>query len=216
MTDLSIRARSVLCVEDDPSARAVLSEVLAGHYATFASNAYEGIRALNSGVYDMYVLNYWLPDWSGVQLCREIRKIDPHGPVIFCTHAERDEDRKRAMRAGANVYLGKPIDAQVLQGQIIVWLELADVESTRAKVAEEQAIDEELTRRAADALSRVDAARESAMRALERTARIKAYKAFVEGGGTRANFHRWWPLVLGSARANTGLPAPKSRSRYSA
>ncbi|MDB5904550.1 MAG: two component transcriptional regulator [Betaproteobacteria bacterium] len=214
MTDLTLRSRCVLCVEDDPEARAVLSEVFAGHTRTFARNAYEGICALNSGIYDMYVLDYWLPDWSGVQLCREIRKVDPHGPVIFCTAAVRDEDRKRAMRAGANAYLGKPIDRVALHAQMVAWLELADVESIHAKVEEERAIHDELSRRACEALARADAARDSATLALERSARTKAYKAFIARGGTRANFDRWWPQVFGSARASTGLPAPASRSRY--
>jgi CheY-like chemotaxis protein len=147
MTDLTIRARSILCIEDDAHARAVLGDVLAGHNPVFVSTAYEGICALNSGIYDMYVLDYWLPDWSGVQLCREIRKVDPHGPVIFCTAAVRDEDRRRAMRAGANAYLAKPIDREVLHAQMLAWLELADVESIHAKVEEERAIQDELSRR---------------------------------------------------------------------
>jgi CheY-like chemotaxis protein len=213
MTELPIRARSILCIEDDAHARAVLGEVLAGHNPVFVSTAYEGICALNSGIYDMYVLDYWLPDWSGVQLCREIRKVDPHGPVIFCTAAVRDEDRKRAMRAGANAYLAKPIDRAALHAQMVAWLEVADVESIHAKVEEERAIHEELSRRAAEALARADAARDSATLALERTARTKAYKAFIARGGTRANFDRWWPQVFGSARASTGLPAP-ARSGY--
>ena len=47
----------------------------------------------------------WAADWSGPSLCREIRKIDPHGTIVFCTAAARDNDRARAMRAGANAYL---------------------------------------------------------------------------------------------------------------
>jgi CheY-like chemotaxis protein len=205
MTNSPIGGRTVLCVGDDPQARSVFAEVLFQERPTFARNAYEGIRELHAGIFDMYLLDYWLPDWSGVQLCRQIRKVDPNGPVIFCTAAVRDEDRKRAMRAGANAYLGKPVDPQVLREQMLVSFELADMESLDAKLEEERAIEEELKRRAAAAKAQAQQARQVAGQAIERTARNRAYKAFIESGGTRANFDRWWPQVFGSARANNNV-----------
>ena len=64
-----------------------------------AVNAFEALREINRRVFHAYVLEYWLPDWSAVQICRHIRKSDPRVPVIIYGGAERDEDRARAFGA---------------------------------------------------------------------------------------------------------------------
>jgi response regulator RpfG family c-di-GMP phosphodiesterase len=140
------------------------------------------------------------PDRTGLQLCRAIRQLDPHGPVIFCTGAARDQGRNRALRAGANVYLCKPIDPEKLRRQVRVYLELSELESLRARVDEERAIQGELERRIKDAAARTDAAQKLASASIGRTARTKAFKAFIEARGTRAHFESWWAQVFGNAR----------------
>lgn len=161
--------KSILCVEDNKDARELMLTMLAGYRTVFAANGYEAIREFHKGFFDAYMLDQWLPDWSGVQLCREIRKTDPRGAIFFCTGAARKEDRLRAMRAGADVYLTKPIDPEQLLRQLRVHLETGEIESLRAKVDEEAAIQLELERRTAAAAQRVSVARESAERAIERT-----------------------------------------------
>ena len=202
MSELAIGVRSILCVEDDAESRSVLANVLSDHKLVFASNAFEALRHVNAGSHHGYVLDYWLPDWSGPALCREIRKVDPHGPVVFCTAAARDSDRNRALRAGANAYLTKPIDPDALRAKLRAFLTLAEVESLRAKVDEEHAVQEELQRRLGNVIGQVNYARELVATSIERTARTRAYKAFIEARGTRAHFDSWWPQVYSSVRAS--------------
>ena len=202
MSELAIGVRSILCVEDDAESRSVLANVLSDHKLVFASNAFEALRHVNAGSHHGYVLDYWLPDWSGPALCREIRKVDPHGPVVFCTAAARDSDRNRALRAGANAYLTKPIDPDALRAKLRAFLTLAEVESLRAKVDEEHAVQEELQRRLGNVIGQVNYARELVATSIERTARTRAYKAFIEARGTRAHFESWWPQVYSSVRAS--------------
>jgi DNA-binding response OmpR family regulator len=152
-----------------------------------------------------YVLDYWLPDWWGPALCREIRKLDPHGPIVFCTAAVRDSDRQRALRAGANAYLRKPVKAEELRSTLRGCLTVAEMESLRAKVEEERAVQNELERRLHQAHSRMETAKELVASSIERTARAKAYKAFIEARGTRAHFENWWPHVFQRARAEHEL-----------
>jgi DNA-binding response OmpR family regulator len=194
--------RSLLCVENDPETRALLAEMLSEYRIVFARNAFEALKEVNAGAFDAYLLDYWLPDWSGPQLCREIRKLDPHAPIVFCTAAARDEDRARGLNAGANAYLAKPVDPKELRSKVRAFVTLADLESLHAKIAEERAIQDELERRAAHLRERAAAAQRLSAAAFERIARVKAYKAFLEGRGTRAHFDRWWPQVFQSAQAN--------------
>jgi CheY-like chemotaxis protein len=202
MTDMSIGRRTILCVDDDPESRLLLERILESDRLVFAANAFEAIRCVNAQAFHAYVLDFWLPDWSGPQLCREIRKTDPHAPIVFCTAAARDADKGRAMRAGADAYLCKPIDPAVLRSKLSALLALAEQESLRARVEEERAVQDELQRRMSQLVSRVDAAKELAAASVERTARAKAFKAFVEARGTRGHFESWWPNVFQTARAN--------------
>jgi len=201
----NLSERSILVADDDEESQELLTEILADHRLVFARNAFEAIRNINAQAFDGYVLDYWLPDWSGVGVCREIRKVDPHAPIVFCTAAARPQDKTRALRAGATAYLVKPYDPQVLRSKLRAFLTLSDLDSLRAKIEEERAVQSELERRLAAVNSSVDAARQLATSSLERTARNKAFKAFVEARGTRAHFDRWWPQVFQSARANRSL-----------
>jgi DNA-binding response OmpR family regulator len=201
MLDVPSFTRHILCVDDNAESTEVLQQILRDHKVTVAGTAFEAIRAMNAHAFHGYILDHWLPDWTGVQLCRTIRETDPHGPIIFCTAAARDEDRRRAMRAGANVYFCKPVDPERLRRQLRVHLELSELESLRAKIEEERAVQDELQRRLSQAVSRTEAAKHLASAAMERTARTRAYKAFVQARGTRAHFESWWPNVFSSARA---------------
>lgn len=199
MTNADDSVACILCVEPDPEARALIGELLSGYRTVFAFNAYEAIRELNSRTCDSYVLECWLPDMSGVQLCREIRKTDPNGPVIFCTGAARHQDRARGLRAGANAYLCKPIDPPVLLNQLRVLLELAELQSAHAKKELERVLHDELGKRAADILRRTGAERQTAGRAMERICKVKASNAFSRAGGTKAHLQRYWAAAFSGA-----------------
>ncbi|MES2562498.1 MAG: response regulator, partial [Pseudomonadota bacterium] len=143
---------------------------------------------MNSRGFHGYVLDYWLPDLAGTTLCREIRKVDPHAPIVFCTSAEQPHDRSRAMRAGAQAYLYKPINAAKLWNELNIYLSAADIESLRARVDAQRAIHDELERRLTYARECAAHATCLAEQSFERTARIRAMKAFIDARGSRAQF----------------------------
>jgi len=192
----------VLCVNADGEARELIDAALSNCQLTFAGTAYEALRELNARPFHAYLLEYWLPDWSGPSLCREIRKVDPHAPIIFYASAVREQDRARAVRAGADAYLCKPVQPDELRAKLKSLVTLSEMESLRARIEEEHAVFQELKRRREDAMGRVERARQLETASLERTARSRAYKAFIAARGTRAHFERWWPQVFTSATAN--------------
>jgi DNA-binding response OmpR family regulator len=142
-------SQNILCVDGDLDSQALVKDVLAGYNVGFANNAFEGLRGLHSRVFDGYLLEQCLPDWSGIQLCREIRKRDPQAPVLFCTSAARQKDRLRALKAGASAYFCKPIDQRLLS-QLRVLLELAEVKSSGAQVEAQRVLEDEVMRHTAD------------------------------------------------------------------
>jgi DNA-binding response OmpR family regulator len=205
--------RSVLCVQPNEDFHPALRLALSKYRLVMAPNALEAIRALNSGAFDAYVLDYWLPDWSGVSLCRQIRQTDPHAPICFFSSADSPEQKKRALRAGAQAFLSAPDGAAALTAKLRTWLEYADLSAMRAKIDEEEAVQQELQRRAAVAVSQSDHARQRARDAIERAAQIRARKAFIEKGGTQATFERWWPQTIASALANHQASTERSLER---
>ncbi|MGZ5089982.1 MAG: response regulator transcription factor [Burkholderiales bacterium] len=205
MAKLESTSQAVLCVDPDKEVHRLLAELLRDHHPTFVNNAFEGVRELHSRAYDAFVLEQHLPDWSGVDLCRQIRRVDPHGPILFYTAAIRLKDRERALRVGASAYLCKPVNPQRLRAELSVLLELATLESLDARFEAERATQDELARYNAKALTRAGAASQKVTCSIERTARLQACRAFLKSGGTRANFERWWPSLFAAALAHYQL-----------
>jgi DNA-binding response OmpR family regulator len=193
---------AILCVDHDAESNALLRELLSEYKLVFASSALQALTLLRADLFHAYILDYWLPDWSGPILCREIRKIDPHGPVIFCAAAAKDQDKVVAFRAGATAYLCKPVNSELLTSRLRVLLTLAELESVHARVEEQRAIQDELQRCVVESQLHVDKARQLVRSSLERTAKVKAYKAFVQAHGSRAYFESWWSEVFSSGSAS--------------
>lgn len=194
--------RSILCVEDNAQDRALLRSALDGFDVTFACNAAEALRAFHTGVFDAYVLEYWLPDWTGYALCRDLRKTDPHAPVIVYTRAHPEPHRGKSLRAGATAFLMKSeMEPAALARYLADLLRAVDVVNLNARIEEERAVAEEIRRRMTDAAESMDKGRLLMNSALERSARVKGMMAFFERRGSKAHFDRTWPQIFARLRA---------------
>lgn len=103
----------ILIVEDDPAIVSFLCGLLSDLYcvtvAKDGKSALKNISAAEAAI-DMVVLDYRLPDVSGLEILREIKRVRPQVPVIFIT-AYGDEDvAVKAFRYGARDYLKKPFN----------------------------------------------------------------------------------------------------------
>lgn len=100
----------VLYVDDHKDSREMLSTLLRSsriETTTVATGA-QALLLIEAKRFDLYVLDLWLPDIDGLELCRRIRDSDPHTPILFFSGAGYDTDKKRGIEAGANAYLTKP------------------------------------------------------------------------------------------------------------
>ena len=64
--------------------------------------------------FDLYILDNWLPDKSGVDLCLRLREIDPTTPILFYSGAALESDKTTALSCGAQAYITKPADCDEL------------------------------------------------------------------------------------------------------
>ena len=67
-----------------------------------------GIALAGSQDFDLYLLDSWLPDGSGLELCRQIREFDKSTPILFYSAAAYEIDKAQALNSGAQAYLTKP------------------------------------------------------------------------------------------------------------
>jgi two-component system cell cycle sensor histidine kinase/response regulator CckA len=134
----------ILLVEDHPGSRRNLQRLIAkrGHDVTAVGSAEEAESALAADRFPFLILDWMLPGKSGVDLCRELR-AGPHGDEMFIllvTARADTEDLEKALEAGANDYLTKPLDLGLLNVRISVAerqiRELAERNQARAALIE--------------------------------------------------------------------------------
>jgi|SRR5262245_32066477 len=195
----------ILFVEDDEGAREMVSIQLAGYKIISARDFTEGLRLARQGYFDLYILDNWLPDGTGVELCRRIREFDPHTPIVFYSGIHYVHDAREAMRAGAQAYLTKPVNAYELNRAIAQLVADVGEKVVEARRAELVAIQEELGIRQMGNAHRMEAAKGKFVRAEAKALRAAARLAFLGAGGTRGDFARQWTsLVQEEVRGRTG------------
>lgn len=102
---------ALLLVDDDANIRQMLELLVEewGYQATLAATATEGLKHLLEQPFDVVVLDNWLPDLDGIELCRQIREFDKKIPIIFFSAAVMGSEDRAALLAGANRYISKGI-----------------------------------------------------------------------------------------------------------
>ena len=118
--ELRLAGVRVLVVEDEPDARELIRRVLARCEAEVvtAASASEGMERLRARRPDVIVSDIGMKDRDGYQFIRDVRQLpDAEGgrtPAIALTAFARSEDRTRAMMAGYQVHVAKPIEPREL------------------------------------------------------------------------------------------------------
>lgn len=103
-------APAVLVVEDERKTRESLVEGLRleGWNVTASAAGSEAIALLESGVFDLIVLDWMLPDCDGLEILRHLRSRGRQTPVLMLTARGELRDRVAGLESGADDYLPKP------------------------------------------------------------------------------------------------------------
>ena len=101
---------SVLVVDDEAALRRTLraSLVTSGFAVEEAGNGPEAIAAIQRRSFDLVLLDVNMPGMSGVEVCRQIRAVAPRTGIVMVTVRDAEEDKIRALDAGADDYVTKP------------------------------------------------------------------------------------------------------------
>jgi len=104
------KARRILYIEDHDDTRELVTLLLAqkSYEVITGSTIASGVALAGSERFDLYLLDSWLPDGSGLELCQRIRQFDQTTPIIFYSAAAYAADHDQALKCGAQAYLVKP------------------------------------------------------------------------------------------------------------
>ena len=119
--------RTVLIVEDDVRNVFALTAVLEpkGARTMIARNGREALEQLEKAPkIDLVLMDIMMPEMDGLEATRRLRKDRRWAklPVIALTAKAMQDDRDRALAAGASDYLAKPIDVEMLVSLLRVWM----------------------------------------------------------------------------------------------
>ncbi|MDC0923500.1 response regulator transcription factor, partial [Flavobacteriaceae bacterium] len=112
--------KKILLVEDDPNFGRILKDYLAinNYEVSLAVNGIEGFEKFNRSEFDLCILDIMMPFKDGLTLAREIREVNEAIPLIFLTAKNLKDDVLKGYKIGADDYLTKPFDSEILLAKI--------------------------------------------------------------------------------------------------
>ncbi|MBD3859638.1 response regulator transcription factor [Bacillus sp. 28A-2] len=116
----------ILVVEDEKKIARVLSLELEyeGYEVTVKETGMNGLQALEEDSFDLVLLDVMLPELSGLEVLRRIRKTNTSTPIILITARGSVPDKVSGLDLGANDYITKPFDIEELLARIRAQLRL--------------------------------------------------------------------------------------------
>ena len=110
----------LLIVDDDPELLRFLLDELgeAGHQCRGCDNGQDALLCLRQEYFDLVVMDWTLPDFSGVELCRRLRASNNTTPVLMLTARDDVDERVQALDAGVDDYLTKPFNLKELHARV--------------------------------------------------------------------------------------------------
>ena len=120
----------ILVVDDEIELTDPLSRVLTreGYNVDAAYDGNSGSQMVQTGSYDLLILDWMLSGKTGLEICQELRKTDQTTPVLFLTAKDTLDDRVEGLDAGADDYLVKPFELRELLARVRALLRRHNVE----------------------------------------------------------------------------------------
>lgn len=107
--------KRILCVDDDVDTCEMMSILLGEYHFAAAHSLDAAVRSIDSESFDLYIFDNWMPGGSGLELCRKVRERGLATPIIFVSGAAQSSDIDEAKAAGADKYLIKPCEPNLLR-----------------------------------------------------------------------------------------------------
>src|SRR3954452_4721209 len=100
----------ILHVDDDPDVRLLMAGSLQefGYSVLTAGTVKEGLQLAEKTAFDLCILDVRLPDGTGIELCQQLRALQPNVPIVYYTAYADDNSQQAALSVCGDAYLRKP------------------------------------------------------------------------------------------------------------
>ena len=119
-------AEKILIVEDDPSVLRATSYILEkeGYEVLTAVDGLEGLKMAKDDNPDLLILDVMLPGIDGFEICHSLRAESQTAnlPILMFSAKGQESDKATGLKVGADEYLVKPVDREVLLDRVTAWL----------------------------------------------------------------------------------------------
>ena len=125
----------ILYIEDNPDNMQLVQRVITalGHQFLWAADGLSGIRTAQQEHPDLILLDINLPDIDGHEVARRLRADKNNGmlyvPIIAITANALKGDAEKALAAGCDVYMSKPINIRELRAQVVGFLPDSEIQA---------------------------------------------------------------------------------------
>jgi two-component system, OmpR family, KDP operon response regulator KdpE len=135
---MSSQQNSVLVVDDELALRKALRLSLSasGFTVEEARSGEEALGTVRGHPFDLVLLDINMPGISGIDACRKIRGISPHAGIVMVSVRDREDDKVRALEAGADDYVTKPFNLRELTARLRAVLRRTRQETHEPEVLE--------------------------------------------------------------------------------
>ncbi|MCD4701514.1 MAG: diguanylate cyclase [Candidatus Aegiribacteria sp.] len=122
----------ILIVDDDPISRKILSKIVTdlGYEPVTVNNGKDALESVKQKECSVVLLDWMMPGMDGIEVCREIRRLDNEYVCYIIINSAREEsdDIRKALKAGANDYISKKTNSIELKARIGVGVRTAQLE----------------------------------------------------------------------------------------
>lgn len=124
--------KKILLVEDDPNFGTVLKDylMLNDYSVSHAKDGLEGLIMFKNDEFDLCILDVMMPRKDGFSLAKDIRTTNTDVPIVFLTAKTMKEDVLKGYESGADDYLNKPFDSEVLLHKIKAILQRKEIDNS--------------------------------------------------------------------------------------
>ena len=120
----------ILIIEDELGIIQFLQQGLEeeGYNITSATDGLQGFELFQNNNFDLILLDWMLPNMSGLDLCKAIRITDNKVPILFLTAKDTIQETIEGLKAGANDYIKKPFSFEELVERIKIHFRNQNIE----------------------------------------------------------------------------------------
>ena len=112
--------KRILIIEDDPATVAGLSDTLTEEHFEVSTvmSGQMGYERAKEGGFDLIILDIMLPDKSGIDVCKDLRKDGMNTPILMLTGKKEEIDKVLGLEMGADDYVTKPFSLRELVARV--------------------------------------------------------------------------------------------------